>query len=48
MIAAICARKPTMNWKHDWLRFEAELIAGAVALMLVVYGVSRVVGWLSR
>lgn len=37
-----------MNWKHDWMRVEAAVGAGAVALILVVYGASRVMDWFSR
>jgi hypothetical protein len=38
-----------MKWRHiDWLKFEGALMAWAVALMLVVYGASRVAGWLFR
>ena len=37
-----------MIWRHDWLRLELAVMAWAVALVVVVYGVSRAAGWLLR
>lgn len=37
-----------MDPKRDWLHFETRVAFGIVALVAVVYGISRIASWLTN
>ena len=37
-----------MNPKRDWLHIETRVAFGLVALVTVVYGISRIAGWMTN